>query len=413
MNEKMAAWRKDFPMLSQTMHGKPLIYFDSAATAQKPQVVIDAITHFYQSQYGTVHRAVYELAAQSSQRYYCIRQQVQKFLNASKVEEIIFTRGTTESINLVAYSFGKAFVRAGDEILISTLEHHSNIVPWQILCEDRGAILKVIPMNEKGELLLDEYQKLLNPKTRLVAVAHISNALGTVNPIKQMAAMAHQAGAKILVDGAQSAPHLALDVQDLDVDFLAFSGHKTFGPTGIGVLYGKEALLEQMPPYQGGGDMIDKVNFSQTTYNRLPLKFEAGTPLIAEVMGLGAALSYMQEVGLDNIAQWEKQLLHYATEQLEKIPGLRIIGTAAEKGSLISFIVEGAHALDIGTFLDLKGIAIRTGHHCAQPVMQYFNIPATARLSLAFYNTQAEIDQFVIALREVIQMLRSTSTLPK
>lgn len=398
--------RKDFPMLTKTMHGKPLIYFDSAATAQKPNCVIDAIADFYRDHYGTVHRAVYELAIRSTEDYQKTRQKVKAFLNAAKDEEIIFTRGTTESINLVAYSFGKAFVKPGDEIVISAMEHHSNIVPWQMLCEDRGAILKVIPMNEKGELLLDEYAKLLNRRTRLVAVTQVSNSLGTINPIKQIVSMAHQAGAKVLVDGAQSAPHLKIDVQDLDADFLVFSGHKIMGPTGIGILYGKSDLLNQMPPYQGGGDMIESVTFPKTTYNVLPFKFEAGTPMIAEVMGLGSAIDYIQAIGIDAIQNWEHELLTYATAQMEHIPGLRIIGQAPQKGALISFTIEGIHPLDIGTFLDLRGIAIRTGHHCAQPVMQFFKVPATARVSFACYNTKEEVDLFVSALQNIIGMLK-------
>lgn len=402
----VARIRQDFPMLAKMMHGKPLVYLDSAATAQKPFVVIDAIANFYRDHYGTVHRAVYELAIRSSGDYQKTRQKVKTFLNAAQDEEIIFTRGTTESINLVAYSFGKAFVQPGDEILISAMEHHSNIVPWQLLCEDRQAVLKVIPMNEHGELLLDEYEKLLSPRTRLVAITHVANSLGTINPIKQMTQMAHQKGAKVLVDGAQSAPHLKLDVQDLDVDFFVFSGHKLFGPTGIGILYGKAELLNQMPPYQGGGDMIETVTFSKTTYNVLPLKFEAGTPMIAEVMGLGAALDYIQAIGIENIQQWEHELLTYATAQLEQISGLKILGKAQNKGALISFVVEGVHALDIGTLLDLKGVAVRTGHHCAQPVMRFFNVPATARASFAFYNTKEEIDYFAASLREIIHKLR-------
>lgn len=398
--------RKDFPMLSKSMHGKPLIYFDSAATAQKPQTVIDAISNFYQEEYGTVHRAVYELALHSSQNYQEVRQLVKAFLNASKVEEVIFTRGTTESINLVAYSFGKAFVKPGDEIIISAMEHHANIVPWQILCEDRGAVLKVIPIDDSGQLILEEYAKLLNPRTRLVALTHISNVLGTVNPIKQIVQMAHQHGAKVLVDGAQSAPHLAIDVQDLDADFFVFSGHKIFGPTGIGVLYGKEELLKQMPPYQGGGDMIETVTFEKTTYNVLPLKFEAGTPMIAEVIGLGAAIRYLNNLSMDSIHTYEKILLEHALERLKEIPGIHLYGTAPEKGSLISFTVEGTHPLDIGSLLDLKGIAVRTGHHCAQPVMQRFNVTAMVRASFAFYNTVEEIDQFVETLKGSLRMLQ-------
>lgn len=399
-------WRDDFPMLRKTMHGKPLIYFDSAATAQKPQAVIEAMNRFYQQDYGTVHRAIYELSVHSSLLYQQTREKVQHFLNAAKVDEIIFTRGTTESINLVAYSFGKAFIKPGDEILISAMEHHSNIVPWQMLCEDRGAILKVIPMNEKGELLLDEYQKLLSSKTRLVAVNQIANSLGTLNPIKQMVQMAHEVGAKFLVDGAQSAPHLPVDVQDLDADFFVFSGHKLYGPTGIGILYGKEELLNQMPPYQGGGDMIETVTFQETIYNILPLKFEAGTPMIAEVIGLGAAIDYIQSIGIPTINQWEHQLLENATAQISKVPGLRMIGTAEQKGGIISFVVEGIHALDIGTMLDLKGIAVRTGHHCAQPVMRFFDVSATARISFGLYNTHEEIDRFIEALYDVIRLLK-------
>lgn len=398
--------RQDFPMLRQTMHGKPLIYLDSAATAQKPECVIQSISHFYQKEYGTVHRAVYELALHSSHNYQIVREKVKAFLNAAKVEEIIFTRGTTESINLVAYSFGKAFVKPGDEILISAMEHHSNIVPWQLLCEDRGAVLKVIPMNDRGELQLEEYQKLLNSKTRLVAVNHVSNAIGTINPIQEIIHLAHQHGAKVLIDGAQSAPHLAVDMQVLDADFFVFSGHKLFGPTGIGVLYGKSSLLNEMPPYQGGGDMIDTVTFEKTTYNLLPLKFEAGTPSIAEVIGLGAAIDYVQSIGLEAIQKWEHELLLYATAKMEEIPGLKIIGTASHKGALISFVVEGVHPLDIGTMLDLKGIAIRTGHHCAQPVMSHFGVTATARASFAFYNTKEEIDIFITGLKDAIHVLK-------
>ncbi|MCE2983520.1 MAG: cysteine desulfurase [Parachlamydia sp.] len=394
--------RGDFPMLQKSMHGKPLVYFDSAATAQKPQAVIQTIADFYANHYGTVHRAVYELATFSTQEYQNVRLKVKEFLNARKMEEVIFTRGTTESINMVAYSFGKAFIKPGDEILISAMEHHSNIVPWQIMCEDRGAVLKVAPMNERGELLIDEFKKLLNPKTRLVAITHIANSLGTVNPIKEIIACAHQAGAKVLVDGAQSAPHLKVDLQDLDADFFVFSGHKMMGPTGIGILYGKEELLEAMPPYQGGGDMVETVTFDKTTYNALPLKFEAGTPMIAEVMGLGAAVDYLNHIGLDVIQAYEQELLVYATEKLSALDRLQIIGRAAHKGSLISFVIQGIHPLDIGTLLDLKGIAVRTGHHCAQPVIRFFNVPATTRASFTFYNTFEEIDYFEEALREII-----------
>jgi cysteine desulfurase/selenocysteine lyase len=393
-------------MLQKTVHGHPLVYFDSAATAQKPQSVIDAITDFYQNHYGTVHRAIYELAVFSTSQYSLVRDKIVAFLNAKKPEEIIFTRGTTESINMVAYSFGKAFIKEGDEILISAIEHHSDIVPWQILCEDRKAVLKVIPVNDNGDLDLDAYQKLLSPKTRIVAFNHVSNALGTVNPVKQMTQMAHAAGAKVLVDGAQAAPHTLVDVQDLDVDFYVFSGHKAYGPTGIGVLYGKEELLEKMPPYQGGGDMIDTVTFEKTTYSALPLKFEAGTPMIAEVIGLGAAIDYIEGIGRDNIHAREQELLSYATKKLNAVPGVRIIGNAREKGAILSFVAEGAHPLDIGTLLDLKGICVRTGHHCAQPTMQRFGVTGTARASLAFYNTPAEVDFFIDSLQGALAQLR-------
>lgn len=397
--------RKDFPMLEKTMHSKPLVYFDSAATYQKPNAVIDALTNFYREHYSTVHRAIYQIASWSTENYEQARRKVQKFIGAGKTEEIIFTRGATESINLVAYSFGKAFVKPGDEILISAMEHHSNIVPWQLLCEDRGARLKVIPMNERGELLLEEYGKLLNPRTRLVAFTHISNALGTVNPVKEMTAMAHQAGAKVLVDGSQSIAHYATDVRDLDVDFFVFSGHKMMGPTGIGILYGKEELLNAMPPYQGGGDMIETVEFEKTTYNVLPLKFEAGTPMIAEVIALGAAVDYIQSIGLKAIYAWEQELAVYAAAKLQQIPKLRIIGQAKEKGALISFVIDGIHSLDLGGFLDLKGIAVRTGHHCAQPVMRFFNIPSTVRTSFGCYNTKEEVDYFAESLHSIVQKL--------
>lgn len=397
--------RQDFPMLTKTMHGKPLIYFDSSATAQKPQCVIDTIQNFYQNHYSTVHRAVYELAVHATQHYQGVREQVRHFLNAEKVEEIIFTRGTTDSINLIAYSFGKAFIQAGDEILISEIEHHANIVPWQMMCEERGAHLKVIPVDEKGNLHLDIFDHLLTSKTRLVAITHIANSIGTVNPIQEIIERSHEKGAKVLVDGAQAAPHMKIDVQDLDADFYVFSGHKLYGPTGIGVLYGKEELLNQMPPYQGGGDMIDQVTFEKTSYNTLPLKFEAGTPLIAEVLGLGAAIDYVQNIGLDVIHQHEQELLRYATEQMQAIKGLHIIGHAHEKAAIISFIVDGIHPLDIGTMLDLKGVAIRTGHHCAQPTMKRFCVPAMARISFGLYNTKEEIDRFIVYLKEVIQLL--------
>jgi len=398
--------RDDFPMLKKSMHGKPLIYFDSAATAQKPKIVIDAIDHFYRERYGTVHRAVYELSTYATKEYQDIRHKIAAFLNAEKPEEVIYTRGTTESINMVAYSFGKAFVRPGDEVLITEMEHHSNIVPWQILCEDRGAILKVAPMNDRGELIMEEFTKLLSKRTKIAAVAHVSNSLGTINPIKEIASLVHQAGGKLLVDGAQSTPHMPIDVRDLDADFYVFSGHKVYGPTGIGILYGKAELLDAMPPYQGGGDMIDKVTFEKTTYNVLPMKFEAGTPMIAETIGLGAAIDYLTAVGLEEVRKWEHELLVYATEKMKEIEGLRIIGTAANKGGIISFVIDGTHPLDLGTLLDLRGVAIRTGHHCAQPTMRHFGVPATARVSFGLYNTKDEIDAFVKALRDVVRLLR-------
>jgi len=398
--------RDDFPMLKKTMHGKPLVYLDTAATAQKPQVVIDAINDFYEKRYGTVHRAVYELAVHSTHEYQEVRKKIAAFLHATKTEEIIFTRGTTESINLVAYSFGKAFIKLGDEVIISEIEHHSNIVPWQMMCEDRGAKLRIIPVNDNGVLKIEEYAKLLNSKTKLVSIGHISNSIGTQNPVKEMIAMAHKVGAKVLVDGAQAAPHLAVDVQDLDADFYVFSGHKLYGPTGIGILYGKESLLDAIPPYQGGGDMIESVSFDKTSYNVLPLKFEAGTPMIAEVIGLGAAIDYVNQLGLENIHAWEHELLVYATEQLKTIPEVHIIGTAPKKGAIISFKVDGVHPLDIGTMLDLRGIAMRTGHHCAQPTMKRFGVEATARASFGLYNNTEDVDRFIAALKQVIKLLK-------
>lgn len=398
--------RKDFPVLTRLMHGKPLIYLDTAATAQKPLPVIEAINQFYSRHYGTVHRAVYELAVHSTEQYQETRNKVAQFLNASKPDEIIFTRGTTEAINLVAYSFGKAFVKPGDEIVISEVEHHSNIVPWQLLCEDRGATLNIIPVDDRGVLDLEAYKKLLGPKTKLVAIGHISNALGTIHPVKEMIRLAHEAGAKVLIDGAQAAPHLRVDVQDLDADFYVFSGHKLYGPTGIGILYGKEDLLEKMPPYQGGGDMIENVTFDKTTYNVLPLKFEAGTPSIAEVIGLGAAIDYLNGLGLENIHQWEHKLLENATKKIQEIPGLTIIGTAPEKGAIISFKVDGVHPLDIGTMLDLQGVAIRTGHVCAQPTMHRYGVEAIARASFGLYNNQEDVDRFITALKDVVRLLK-------
>ena len=393
--------RDDFPVLKQTIHGKPLVYMDSAATAQKPYAVIDAIRKFHEVDCANIHRGVHELSQRSTAAYEETRGKARRFLNARARNELIFVRGTTEGINLVASSWGRKNIRAGDEIVISAMEHHSNIVPWQILCEEKGAVLRVIPMNDRGELLLEEYEKLLNPRTKMVAVAHISNALGTINPVKQIIEMAHRAGALALIDGAQSAPHLKVDVQALDADFYTLSGHKLFGPTGIGILYGKSKLLNAMPPYQGGGDMIKSVTFEKTIYNDLPYKFEAGTPNIAGGIGMGAALDYVNKIGLGRIAAYEHDLLAYATQTLERIPGLRIIGTASEKAAVLSFVIDGIHPHDIGTVLDRQGIAVRTGHHCAQPVMDRFHVPATTRASLAFYNTFAEIDSLAAGIKKV------------
>ena len=400
----VAKIRQDFPVLKQTIHGKPLVYLDSAATAQKPFGVIDAIRKFHEVDCANIHRGVHELSQRSTAAYEETRGKAKKFLNAKTTNELIFVRGATEGINLVASSWGRKNVKAGDEIVVSALEHHSNIVPWQMLCEEKNAKLRVIPMNERGELILEEYEKLLSPRTRMVAFAHVSNALGTITPARQIIEMAHKAGALALVDGAQAAPHMKVDVQLLDADFYAFSGHKIFGPTGIGILYGKTKLLDAMPPYQGGGDMIRTVTFEKTTYNDLPYKFEAGTPNIAGGIGLGAALDYVTKVGLDRITAYEHELLLYGTEALEQIPGLKIIGTAREKAAVLSFVMEGIHPHDIGTVLDRQGVAVRTGHHCAQPVMDWFHVPATTRASLAFYNTPAEIDSLVAGLHKVKEL---------
>ena len=397
--------RADFPILSTEVHGKPLVYLDNAATSQKPRAVIDAILRYYQGTNANVHRGVHYLSETATEEYEAARRTAQQFINAPHIHEIIFVRGTTEGINLVAQTFGRTRVGAGDEVLITGMEHHSNIVPWQILCNEKSAQLRVAPINDEGELVLDEFAKLLGPKTKLAAVTHVSNALGTINPLKRMIELAHAQGVPVLVDGAQAVPHLKVDVQALDCDFYTFSGHKVYGPTGIGVLWGKTALLESMPPYQGGGDMISSVTFEKTSYNKLPYKFEAGTPDIAGVIGLGAALTYVTGLGIEKIAAHEHDLLEYATERLLAIPGVRIIGTAKEKAGVVSFVMENAHPHDIGTILDQEGVAIRTGHHCSQPIMERFGIPATARASFALYNTRSEVDALIRGIEKVREVL--------
>lgn len=396
--------RNDFPMLRQTMHGKPLVYFDTAATAQKPEQVISTLNQFYSNNYATVHRAIYEISVEATKAYQDSRIKAKQFINAKSADEIIFTRGTTESINLVASSFSKRFINRGDEILITEMEHHSNIVPWQMVAEERGAVLKVVPFNDQGILDYEAFLKLLTPKTKIVSVTHISNALGTVNPIEKIIEAAHEKGAKVLIDACQSAPHRKLDVQKLDCDFLVFSGHKVYGPTGIGVLYGKKELLDELPPYQGGGDMIETVTFEKTTYNVVPLKFEAGTPLIAQAIGLKAALDYLDHVGLDKIEAHEAHLTKTLTDILKKNNRIRLIGDAPDKGSIVTFTVEGIHPLDVGTMLDLKGFAIRTGHLCAQPTIRHFGLSAVDRVSFGLYNTEEEVHRFSEALNEVIKL---------
>jgi cysteine desulfurase/selenocysteine lyase len=396
--------RKDFPILSRTVNGRPLVYLDSAATSQKPQAVIDRIGRYYAEENSNVHRGVHYLSQLATREYEDARVRIQRFINAAESHEIIYTDGTTEGINTVALSYGRKYVHAGDEIIISALEHHSNIVPWQMLCELSGARLRVIPINDQGELLMEEYEKMLGPQVKIVAVNHISNALGTINPIKRIIELAHSQDIPVLIDGAQAAPHLKVDVRDLDCDFYVFSGHKMCGPTGIGVLYGKSYWLDAMPPVMGGGDMIASVTFEKTTYNTLPYKFEAGTPNIEGAVGLAEAIEYLSAVGLDQIAAYEHDLLQYATETIGAIPGVQIIGTAKEKASVLSFTLDNIHPHDIGTVLDQQGIAVRAGHHCAQPVMQRFQIPATARASFAFYNTREEIDALARALHEVIEV---------
>ncbi|PHR47103.1 MAG: cysteine desulfurase CsdA [Fluviicola sp.] len=398
--------RKEFPFINRKVNGKKLIYFDNGATSQKPQSVINRLTNFYTNENANIHRGVHTLSQEATSAYEESRINIQQYIGAKHSHEIIFTKGTTDSINIVAFSFGE-HLKEGDEVIISAMEHHSNIVPWQMLCERKGCRLRVIPMNQAGELLLDEYSNLLSSKTKLVAVTHISNALGTINDVKTIIEKAHQVGAKVLIDGAQSIQHTKVDVEALDCDFYAFSGHKLFGPTGVGVLYGKEELLNDMPPYQGGGDMISEVSFERTTYNTLPHKFEAGTPHIAGGIGLGEAFHFLNSLDIDQVEAHEKELLDYATMRLKKIEGIKFYGEAKNKTSVISFLVEGTHPYDVGTLLDKMGIAVRTGHHCTQPIMNFYNIPGTIRVSFALYNTKEEIDLLITALDRIIPMLKN------
>ncbi|OAI22168.1 cysteine desulfurase [Methylomonas koyamae] len=396
--------RADFPILGEKIRNKPLVYLDNAASCQKPQAVIDAIVHTYSHEYANIHRGVHTLSVKATDKFEAAREKVRAFINAKSDKEIIFVRGATEAINLVAQSFGKSQLKAGDEIVISAMEHHANIVPWQMLCQQIGAVLKVAPINQQGELLFDEFESLLNANTKLVAITHMSNALGTINPVENIIAAAHAKNIPVLLDGAQAIPHMAVDVQALDCDFYVFSGHKLYGPSGTGVLYGKQALLEAMPPYQGGGDMIRQVTFEKTTYAGLPHKFEAGTPAIAEIIGLGAAIDYVSAIGMDKIAAYEAELLDYATEQAREIKGLNIIGQAEHKGGILSFTLDHIHPHDIGTMLDSLGIAVRAGHHCAMPVMDFYGVPATARASFAMYNTRQEIDVLMQGIKSLIEV---------
>jgi len=398
--------RKDFPILREQVYGKPLTYLDNAATTQKPQSVIDTLTQYYSKENANIHRGIFCLSEQATKRYKSARHKVQEFIGAASDKEIIFVRGATEAINLVAHCYGRTFLKAGDEVLITHMEHHSNIVPWQMLREEAGVKLKVAPINDQGELILGDFKKLLTDKVKFVSVVHVSNALGTVNPVKEIVRLAHAQGIPVMLDGAQAVAHTPVNVQDLGCDFYVFSGHKLLGPTGVGVLYGKKEFLEKMPPYQGGGDMIRSVTFEKTDYNDLPYKFEAGTPHIAGVIGLGVAIDYIGSIGLERIEAYEQELLKYGTEKLLQVPGLRMIGTAKHKSAILSFVLGDAHAHDIGTILDRQGIAIRAGHHCAMPVMQRFHVPATTRASFAFYNTKEEIDRLAAALREVTEVFR-------
>jgi cysteine desulfurase/selenocysteine lyase len=396
--------RKDFPLLNMKVHGKPLIYLDNGATSQKPQAVIDALNRYYTTENSNIHRGVHYLSERATAAYEAARQKIQGFLNAASPQEIIFVRGTTEAINLVVQSYGRTFLREGDEIIISAMEHHSNIVPWQILCGQVGAKLRVIPINHDGELVIDEYRRLLNDKTKFVSITHVSNALGTVVPVKEVVDLAHARGVPVLVDGAQGVPHFKVDVRDIGCDFYAFSGHKLFGPTGVGILYGRSEMLDSMPPYQGGGDMISVVTFEKTHYNVLPYKFEAGTPNIAGGIGLGAAIDYLDSLDWDQVAEHERDVLAYGTAMVSSVPGLRIIGTAKEKAGVISFVLDQVHAHDVGTILDQEGVAVRAGHHCAMPVMQRFGVPATTRASFAFYNSREEIDLLVQAIQRALKV---------
>lgn len=401
-----ASIRSDFPLLQGSMNGQPLVFLDSAASSQKPQIVLDALEQYYETQNANVHRGVYQLSQQATDAYEAGRRAVQRFINAEHEHEIILVRGTTEAINLVASSYGRKFLEEEDEILISAMEHHSNIVPWQMIAEQTGAVLKVIPVNDQGELIMEEFDQLLTEKTKIVAIVHVSNSLGTINPVEEIIEKAHALNVPVLVDGAQAIPHMKVDVQALDADFYVFSAHKLFGPTGIGILYGKEDLLNAMPPYQGGGEMIDRVTFEKTTYNHLPHKFEAGTPDISGSVGLGAAIEYVEKIGHEAIAPYEQELLGYATDQLKAIEGIRIIGEAENKASVISFLLDGTHPYDVGTILDKLGVAVRTGHHCTQPLMDRYGIPGTIRASFSFYNNKEDIDRLVAGVKRAAKMLR-------
>lgn len=404
----IASIRTQFPVLDQEVNGKSLVYFDNAATNQKPKIVIDTISEYYEGYNANIHRGIHTLAEKATKAFEATRSKLKQFINAAESEEIIFTKGTTESINLVANTFGRAFINEGDEIIISTMEHHSNIVPWQLLCEEKHAVLKVIPVNDSGDIVYEEYLKLLSDKTKIVSIVYASNSLGTINPVKDIITEAHKVGAKVMLDGAQATAHLHIDVQALGCDFYAFSAHKMYGPTGVGVLYGKRELLEAMPPYQGGGEMIKNVSFEKTTYNDIPYKFEAGTPNIGDVVAFGKAIDFINEIGKNEIAKHEEGLLSYATEQLKQIDGLKIIGEAKEKVSVISFVIEGIHPFDIGQMMDAKGIAVRTGHHCTQPLMTRYGIEGTVRASFAIYNTKEEIDVMIEGITKIVKMMRKS-----